>query len=101
MGPLLSSRQMAIGCPLNRLCKVLTHSSMVSGVWARTLNSRVLEPAACRQTSCLASAQSRPTNAAKSSVGRRVMYHLLKCVLECEGGTCELTFCDGMIGSRW
>jgi hypothetical protein len=40
MGPLLSSRQMAMGCSLNRVRKVLTHASMVSGWCSRTLNSR-------------------------------------------------------------
>ena len=76
-GTLVSSRPMAMGCPLNRVRKVLTHASMVCGWCSRTLNSRVWEPAACRQTSCVASAQSMPTKAANSSVGRRVMGHLL------------------------
>ena len=51
----------------------------IDGVWrcSRTLHSRVSEPAACRQISCLASAQSMPMKAANSSVGRRVMCHLL------------------------
>ena len=78
------------GLSLEARRKVLTHSSMASGVWTRTLNSRVSEPAACRQTSCLASAQSMPTNAANASVGRRVMSHLLKGKRESEEGTCEL-----------
>jgi hypothetical protein len=101
MGPLLSSRQIAINRPLNRWRKVFTHSSIVSGVCARTRNSRVAESAACRQISCLVSAQSRPTNAANGSVGRGVMGHLLMCILKCEEGTCKLTFCEGIIGSRW
>src|SRR5215471_1981331 len=66
-GPLLSSRQMAIGCPLNRVRNVRTHESIASGVCVRLKHSRCAEPAACRQTSCLRSAQSIPMKAANSS----------------------------------
>src|SRR6185295_4187835 len=41
---------------------------MLSGRWSSTLRSRLLEPAACRHTSCLRSAQSMPTKAANSVI---------------------------------
>jgi len=52
MGPLLRARQLAMGGPLTRVRTVLPHASLVSGWCSRTLNARVWEPAACRQTSC-------------------------------------------------
>ena len=73
---------------------------MTSGLCSSRLNSRVSEPTACQQTSCLVSAQSMPTNAANSACGRCGMCHLLGWARVVEG-TCMLAFCDGMIGSRW
>jgi hypothetical protein len=79
MGPLLSSRHTATGCPLNRVRRVWTHTSIASGLCSRIPNSRLSVPAAWTQTSCLASAQSRPTNAANSSCDTCFMFHLPEC----------------------
>jgi hypothetical protein len=76
-GPGLRSSPRALGGPVNRGRTGLTHASRGSGWCARTLHARVWEPAACRQTSCVAAAQSRPTKAAHASVGRRVRGHRL------------------------
>jgi hypothetical protein len=55
-GPVLRLRQMAMGCPSNRMRKELTHASLMFDWCSRTLDARVWEPASCRQILCLASA---------------------------------------------
>jgi hypothetical protein len=78
-GPLLSSRQIATGWPLNRVRSVVTHASMASGVCSSWKRSRFAEPAAWRHPSCLASAQSIPTKAANTSCEFGVIRHLPEC----------------------
>ena len=89
------------GLAVNRVRSVVTHASMASGVCSSWKHSRFAEPAAWRHPSCLASAQSIPTKAAKASCD--VMCHASspQSVLEWREGTGELTFCEGIIGSRW
>ena len=57
----------------------LTHASIASGVCSSCRHSRSAEPAAWRQTSCLASAQSRPTKAANASGAMCSCVHLPAC----------------------
>src|SRR4030095_298921 len=56
-----------------RCRRSVTHASMTSGRWSRVFPSRLSEPVTCRQTSCFASAQSRPMKAANSCVVPLVM----------------------------
>src|SRR5262249_7283345 len=79
-GPLVSSRQMATGWPLHRVRNAVTHASMTSGACSSWKHSRFAEPAVWRHPSCLASAQSIPTKAAKVVCDVGVMRHLLECV---------------------
>ena len=79
IGPLLSSRHTATGWPLKRVCRLWTHASIASGRCARRRNSLRVVPAACKQISCLASAQSRPTKAANASGACGCMCHLPVC----------------------
>ena len=72
-GPLLSSRAMAMGWPSKRCSKSVAHAAITAGRWAQVVHARVSEPATCRQTSCCASAQSRPMKAANSCVVPAVM----------------------------
>src|SRR5215831_11859651 len=66
MGPLLSSRHTATGCPWNRVRRVWTQALIPSGLCSRLRNSRCSVPETWRQTSCFASAQSRPIKAANA-----------------------------------
>ena len=79
MGPLLRARQMAIGLPAHRWRRALPHASMASGVCARLQGSRGAVPAACQHPSGVASAQSRPTNAAHASCVSSFMSDLPAC----------------------
>jgi hypothetical protein len=78
-GPLVSSRPMATGWPLNRVRSVVTHASMASGVCSSWQYARFAEPAAWRHPACVASAQSIPRKAAKASCDPCVMRHLPAC----------------------
>jgi hypothetical protein len=98
-GPWSSSRQIAIGQPLHRVRSVVPHASMASGVCSSCKHSRWAVPAAWRPPSCFASAQSIPIKAVNASCDVCVMRHLPECVRVARG-TCTLTFCAGMIGSR-
>ena len=98
-GPLLRARPMAIGVPANRWRRALPHAAMASGVCARLQCARCAVPAACQHTSCVASAQSRPTKAAKASCVSSCIVSSQRVVQWCQG-TGERVFCEGMRGSR-
>ena len=72
MGPLSSSSARAMGLPLKRWRRLRAPSSMHSGRCSSTACSRLEEPVACKQMSCLALAQSSPMQAAKSWLGGRL-----------------------------
>ena len=63
---------------MNRVRSVLPHALLVSGVCSRMKDSRCSEPAAWRQTACLVSAQSIPTQAAHAAGEPGVMWHLIE-----------------------
>jgi hypothetical protein len=66
-GPVLRARHPATGGPWHRARRVGPHVSSASGLGSSTRNSRRSAPAAWRQISWVASAQSRPRKAANAS----------------------------------
>ena len=79
LGPLLRARQTASGFPAHRWRRGHPHASRASGVCSRMTCARVAEPAACQPTSGVASAQSRPPQAAHTSGVSGCMSALPRC----------------------
>jgi hypothetical protein len=99
-GPVWRARQRAPGGPCHRVRRGVAPASRAAGGCARWQPSRGVAPAAWRPPSWVASAPSRPTNAAQGW-GACCLRRPLPAYGRGASGTGRLPGCAGRRGSRW